>query len=207
MARRVSSIAARLVHPWAKPRTLSPTIQPASKSGCRRKPGSPPEARPTSVRPSLPAMVSTWTVRLSAVAQSAKQFAPDARCGGHSPPRLIESRGHDTSSTLRKSRKPVPTPGRPHALAPATTKLGGIHREVIESLLQAARQNEGQSGTAATGRLREHPASSSTRAELQKTEDRTQPPNGMRLSCGATLEGSQTQFYHRRRAPAASGAC
>src|SRR5437667_1909249 len=32
-------------------------------------------------------------------------------------------------------------------------------------------------------------------------------PNGVRLSCGATLEGSQTQFYHRRRAPSASGAC
>src|SRR6266851_7279324 len=29
----------------------------------------------------------------------------------------------------------------------------------------------------------------------------------MRLSCGATLYGSQTQFYHRRRAPSASSAC
>jgi len=25
--------------------------------------------------------------------------------------------------------------------------------------------------------------------------------NGVRLSCGNTLKGSQTQFYHRRRAP------
>src|SRR6266704_3264428 len=24
------------------------------------------------------------------------------------------------------------------------------------------------------------------------------PPNGLRLSCGATLYGTQTQFYHRR---------
>jgi hypothetical protein len=32
-------------------------------------------------------------------------------------------------------------------------------------------------------------------------------PNGSRLSCGALLEHSQTQFYHRRRAPAASSAC
>ncbi len=29
-------------------------------------------------------------------------------------------------------------------------------------------------------------------------------PNGVRLSCGATLEGSQTQFYRRRRALSAS---
>src|SRR6266508_4222830 len=29
-------------------------------------------------------------------------------------------------------------------------------------------------------------------------------PNGLRLSCGATLERSQTQFYHRRRAPGSS---
>ncbi len=33
------------------------------------------------------------------------------------------------------------------------------------------------------------------------------PPNGSRLSCGATLERSQTQVYHRSRAPSASGAC
>jgi hypothetical protein len=32
-------------------------------------------------------------------------------------------------------------------------------------------------------------------------------PNESRLSCGATLKGSQTQFYRRRRAPPASGAC
>jgi len=32
-------------------------------------------------------------------------------------------------------------------------------------------------------------------------------PNEMRLSCGATLYGAQTQFYPRGRAPAASGAC
>jgi len=32
-------------------------------------------------------------------------------------------------------------------------------------------------------------------------------PNGLRLSCGATLYDSQTQFYHGRRAPSASGAC
>ncbi len=32
-------------------------------------------------------------------------------------------------------------------------------------------------------------------------------PNGVRLSCGAVLEFSQMQFYLRRRAPAASGAC
>jgi hypothetical protein len=32
-------------------------------------------------------------------------------------------------------------------------------------------------------------------------------PNGSRLSCGAKLKHSQTQFYHRRRAPSASGAC
>src|SRR5258708_31117473 len=30
------------------------------------------------------------------------------------------------------------------------------------------------------------------------------PSNGGRLSCGAPLEGSQTQFYHRPRAPSAS---
>ncbi len=32
-------------------------------------------------------------------------------------------------------------------------------------------------------------------------------PNGVRLSCGAELEYSRMKFYHRRRAPAASGAC
>jgi len=32
------------------------------------------------------------------------------------------------------------------------------------------------------------------------------PPNELRLSCGAKLSRSQTQFYHRRRAPSASGA-
>src|SRR5256885_12491239 len=36
---------------------------------------------------------------------------------------------------------------------------------------------------------------------------RVAQPNGVRLSCGAELECSQTQFYHRQRAPAASGAC
>src|SRR5437016_1338670 len=165
-------------------------------------------------------MVSTWTVRLSAVAQSAKQFVADAMCGGHLPPTLIESRGHDASSTLRKSRKLVPTPGRPHALAPATTKSGGIHREVVESLLQAARHNEGQSGAGATGRLRKHAANSSTRAELQKTEDRTQPPNGSRLSCGRLArrrkgsgrtsrarQGTTQRLPLKRECPPASSAC
>src|SRR5437867_4935452 len=33
------------------------------------------------------------------------------------------------------------------------------------------------------------------------------PPNGVRLSCGAELEESQMEFYRRRRAPSASGAC
>src|SRR5213592_3120390 len=32
-------------------------------------------------------------------------------------------------------------------------------------------------------------------------------PNEVRVSCGATLYGSQTQFYTRERAPSASGAC
>src|SRR5256885_2834235 len=30
------------------------------------------------------------------------------------------------------------------------------------------------------------------------THDVRMPPNGLRLSCGATLYGAQTQFYHRR---------
>jgi len=152
-------------------------IQPASKTGFRRKPGSPPKARPTSVRTSSPAMVSMWTVRLSAVAQSAKQFVGDAMCGGQWP-RLAESRGHDTSSTVRKSRKLVPTPGRPHALEPAATKSAGTHREIVESVLHAARHEEGHSGAAAIGWPREHATGRSKTAKVQRESgSRTQPPN------------------------------
>src|SRR6266576_3531957 len=35
----------------------------------------------------------------------------------------------------------------------------------------------------------------------------SEPPNVMRLSCGAKLESSQMEFYNRRRAPPASCAC
>src|SRR5690242_16596107 len=45
-----------------------------------------------------------------------------------------------------------------------------------------------------------------TKGHLESSHAR-QPPNGSRLRCGATLYGSQTQFYHRRRALSASGAC
>src|SRR5690349_19088601 len=34
-----------------------------------------------------------------------------------------------------------------------------------------------------------------------------QQPNGLRLSCGALLEHSQTDGLHRKTAPPASGAC
>src|SRR6266849_653998 len=50
------------------------------------------------------------------------------------------------------------------------------------------------------------PQKEEKRITLHCRESKRQP-NGVRLSCGATLEHSQTQFYHRRRAPTASGAC
>jgi hypothetical protein len=42
---------------------------------------------------------------------------------------------------------------------------------------------------------------------VERFTERWPQPNESRLSCGAKLERSQTQFYHRRRAPSASGAC
>ena len=40
---------------------------------------------------------------------------------------------------------------------------------------------------------------------IGQTLDR--PPNGMRLSCGASLRFPQIEDYHSRTAPPASGAC
>src|SRR5256714_4408997 len=83
-----------------------------------------------------------------------------------------------------------------------TGKLIGVAAEVSSPTLRFECQNQVRDGILSWCLSREY-----YKREKERCQHAARAPNGMRLSCGATLEGSQTQFYRRRRAPAASGAC